>query len=110
MNASGGGFSNELLGGPFHTYNNGTFVNAADELSAGGMIDNWCYAGPGVNHVSFHFESPWAQSILNQIYAQTWGSIVEPEWVMEHGGWNGSFFPGWTNLWHMETNNYAQRN
>ncbi len=95
------GFSTELVGGPFSTYANGTFVNAADELSAGSIIQSWCYIS-GPNQVSFHFQVPWNPDILNQIFASTYGSIVEPEWVMEHGGWNGQFAAGWTNLWHMK--------
>ncbi len=86
----------------FPQYGNGTFKNPADEASAANMIQSWCYLGPGANDVSFHFQNPWAQGVLNQIFAQTWGCIVEPEWVMERGGWNGQFAAGWTNLWHWK--------
>ncbi len=99
------------VGGPFPAYGNGTFKNPADSAAAAAMIQGWCYAGPGANDVSFHFLNPWAQGVLNQIFAQTWGSIIEPEWVMERGGWSGQFPIGasttnmaadWTNLWHWK--------
>ncbi len=95
----------------FAAYSNGTFKHTADSLTAAQMIQAWCYAGPGANDVSFHFQQPWAPGVLNQIFAQTWGSIIEPEWVQEHGGWNGQFPIGvsdsnmgadWTNLWHWK--------
>jgi len=99
------------VGGPFPCYSNGTFKHTADSAAATALIQGWVYAGPGPNDVSFHFQNPWAPGVLNQIFAQTWGSIVEPEWVMEHGGWNGQFPIGasdsnmatdWTNLWHWK--------
>jgi peptide/nickel transport system substrate-binding protein len=104
------GLSN-VGGGSFPCYGNGTFKNPADEAAAGALIQSWCYPGPSANDVSFHFLNPWAPGVLNQIFAQTWGSIVEPEWVMERGGWSGQFpigastsdmSAGWTNLWHWK--------
>jgi len=95
------GFS-AAIGGPFPVYTNGTFVNPADETAAAALIQGWCYPGPGANDVSFHFQNPWAQGMLNQIFAQTSGCIVEPEWCQERGGWNGQFAAGWTNLWHWK--------
>ncbi len=96
------GWSTEAVNGPYSTYPDGTFKNPADEAAAAAQIQSWCYPGPGANDVSFHFQQPWAQGVLNQIFAQTWGCIIEPEWVMERGGWNGQFAAGWTNLWHWK--------
>jgi len=108
INASNG-FSTEAAGGPFSTYSNGTFKNPMDSASAASMISHWCWCSGDT--VYFHFENPWSSEILNELFGQTWGSIVEPEWVMEHGGWNGQFPIGesasnmsadWTNLWHWK--------
>lgn len=95
------GWSSDI-GGPFDNYANGTFVNPADEVTAGAMIQSWCYPGPGPNDVSFHFQQLWAAGVLRQVFSQTWGSILEPEWVMEHGGWDGKFTAGWTNNYHWK--------
>ena len=78
----------------------GTFVNAADELTAGVMITNWCYAVG--NDVYFNFTLPWAEGPLRQIFAQTWGGIVHPDWVKEMGGWDGLFVAGWTGWYHWK--------
>ena len=52
--------------------------------------------------MTFHFQYAWAEGVLMQIFAQTWGSIVNKDWVIAHGGWNGSFYPGWTNDYHWK--------
>jgi peptide/nickel transport system substrate-binding protein len=87
-------------GGPYSTYNNGTFVNAADEAAAAAMIQNWCYSIG--NDVYFHFQQPSAENIMKQMFAQTWGSVVHPDWVKEMGGWDGLFTAGWTNYYHWK--------
>ena len=87
-----------LYGGPYATYTNYTFVNTADELACGVQITNWCY-NIG-DDVYFYFQQPWAEGILKQIFSQTWGSIVNPDWVKEMGGWGGLFVAGWTNNYH----------
>jgi peptide/nickel transport system substrate-binding protein len=95
----------------YDSYANGTFKSPADEAAAAALIQSWCYPGPGANDVSFHFQQPWAQGVLQQIFAQTWGSIIEPEWCQERGGWSGTFpvgasasnmNAGWTNQWHWK--------
>jgi peptide/nickel transport system substrate-binding protein len=85
-------------GGPYDTYDNYTFVNPADELACGNLIANWCY-NVG-DDVYFNFTLPWAEGIMKQIFAQTWGGVVHPDWVKEMGGWDGLFTPGWTNNYH----------
>ena len=39
---------------------------------------------------------------MKQIFAQTWGGIVNPDWVKEMGGWDGLPLQsaGWTNNYH----------
>ena len=79
---------------------NGTFLNTADELEAGDLITKWCY-NIG-NDVYFYFKLPWAEGVLRQIFAQTWGGVVNPDWVKEMGGWDGSFAAGWTANYHWK--------
>jgi peptide/nickel transport system substrate-binding protein len=71
---------------------NGTFLHAADEAKAGVSISNWCYAVG--NDVYFNFTLPWAEGPLRQIFAQTWGGVVNQDWVKEMGGWDGLFTTG----------------
>jgi peptide/nickel transport system substrate-binding protein len=101
-----------MYGGPFATYSNCTFVHAADEAAAGVLISNWCYAVG--NDVYFNFTLPWAEGIMKQIFAQTWGGVVNPDWVKEMGGWGGLFttgasdtnmVAGWTNNYHGKPTN-----
>jgi peptide/nickel transport system substrate-binding protein len=87
-----------VYGGPYATYSNYTFVNTAEELACGVKIENWCY-NIG-NDVYFNFTLPWAEGIMKQLFAQTWGSVVHPDWVKEMGGWDGLFVAGWTNNYH----------
>jgi peptide/nickel transport system substrate-binding protein len=92
-----------VYGGPYATYTNYTFVNTADELACGVQITNWCYAVG--NDVYFNFTLPWAEGPLRQIFAQTWGGVVNPDWVKEMGGWDESFAAGWTNNYHGKPTN-----
>jgi peptide/nickel transport system substrate-binding protein len=99
-------------GGPFTTYTNYTFKNPVDEWSAGNLIGNWTYAVG--SDVHFYFQKPWAEGILKQIFSQTWGSVVNPDWVREMGGWDGLFTigvsssdmsAGWSNNYHGKPTN-----
>jgi len=99
----------DTYGGLFETYGNGTFMHVADEITAATMIQNWCYAIG--NDVYFHFTLPWAEGPLRQIFAQTWGGVVNPDLVKEYGGWDGLFTTGasdanmkdgWTNNYHWK--------
>jgi peptide/nickel transport system substrate-binding protein len=108
----------DTYGGPYpflptytgmSTTYNGTFLHAADEAAAGVLISNWCY-NIG-NDVYFYFTLPWAEGVLKQIFAQTWGGVVNPDWVKEMGGWDGLFttgvsdsnmVAGWTNNYHWK--------
>jgi peptide/nickel transport system substrate-binding protein len=92
-----------VYGGPYATYTNYTFVNTADELACGVLITNWCYSIG--DDVYFNFTLPWAEGVLKQIFAQTWGSVVHPDWVKEKGGWDDLFVAGWTNNYHGKPTN-----
>jgi peptide/nickel transport system substrate-binding protein len=70
--------------------------NAADEAAVAKMIQQWCYAGPGPNQVTFNFTYPLPQAAMDQIFAQTWGSIVNKDFFIAHGNWNYSWYPGWS--------------
>lgn len=96
------GWSTEAVKGPFSTYDNGTFKNPEDEIAAASMIQSWIYPGPGANQVTFHFEKAWPENMLKQNFAMTWGSVLNKDWVIEHGGWDGKFTPGWTNYYHWK--------
>jgi peptide/nickel transport system substrate-binding protein len=74
--------------------------SATDEAIIANKINNWCYAVG--NDVYFNFTLPWAEGIMKQIFAQTWGSVVNPDWVKEMGGWDGLFVTGWSNNYHWK--------
>ncbi len=91
----------DSIGGQYATYPNGTFMHAMEELIVATKITQWCYSIG--NDVYFHFQIPWAETVMRQIFAQTWGSIVNPDWVREYGGWDGSrLVYGWTNDYHWK--------
>jgi len=71
-------------------YSNGTWRNPANSTYARDKIINWCYASGG-NNVTFHFEYAWTAVAMYQIFAQTWGCVVNPEFTIEHGDWDGLF-------------------
>ena len=99
-------------GGPYATYTNYTFVHVADEAACGALITNWCYAVG--DDIYFYWKLAWAEGVLKQIFAQTWGGVVNPDWVKEMGGWDGLFTTGvsdinmaagWTNNYHGKPTN-----
>jgi peptide/nickel transport system substrate-binding protein len=47
------------------------------------------------NTVTFHFAQSWPQTVMYQIFSQSWGGIVNKAFCIEHGCWNGTFYPGW---------------
>ena len=96
-----------VYGGPYATYTNYTFVNTADESACGVQITNWCYAVG--NDVYFNFTLPWAEGPLRQIFAQTWGGVVNPDWVKEMGGWDESFDSWLDQQLPRETDEHTQR-
>jgi peptide/nickel transport system substrate-binding protein len=57
------------------------------------------------NTVSFHFQNAWPQTVMMQMFAQTWGSIVNKAFCIEHGCWDGVFAPGWWDNYHAKPSN-----
>jgi peptide/nickel transport system substrate-binding protein len=47
--------------------------------------------------VTFHFENAWAPNVMYEIFSQTWGSVINKAWAIEHGDWDGLFTTGWSN-------------
>jgi peptide/nickel transport system substrate-binding protein len=70
--------------------------DATDEAAVASMIQQWCYAGPGPNQVTFNFSYALPQAAMMQIFAQTWGSIVNKDFFIAHGCWNYSWYPSWS--------------
>jgi len=92
----------------FSDYANGTFVNTANETAVANLITSWVYASGG-NNVAFHFLHAYPDVAMYQIFAQTWGSILEKSWVIEHGGWTGTFYAGWSNDYRRKpSNSYSE--
>ena len=68
-------------------------TNPTQEAAAATMIQNWVNATG--NDVIFHWFNPWAPGVIRQILAQTWGGILNKDFVQRHGGWDGN----WTTCW-----------
>jgi len=81
-------------------YDNGTLIGG-NESAVANLISGQIYASGG-NNVSFVFNYAFPDIAMYQIFAQTWASIVDKTWVIDHGGWNGLFTAGWSN-------NYRQK-
>jgi peptide/nickel transport system substrate-binding protein len=69
-----------------------------DEAIVGKMISEWCYKDPDhpLTNVIFNFTYPLPTAAMYQIFAQTWGSIVNKDFFIAHGCWDGSFASGWS--------------
>jgi len=84
-------------------FSNGTFVNAANETWVANAISDFCYPSGGDN-VTFHFQNAWAPNVMYQIFSQTWGSVVNKYFCIEHGDWDGLFTAGWSNNYRRKPN------
>lgn len=109
------GFGNMGFRTIYSGYTNGTFVHKADEDTVAGLIQGFVYPSGG-NNVTFHFQYAWTAVAMYQIFSQTWGSVMNPEWCMEHGDWDGLFTPsasdadmtaGWSNGYRRKPNTRA---
>jgi peptide/nickel transport system substrate-binding protein len=58
------------------------------------------------NTVSLHMKPglPWPQTAFKQILAHTVSSIVNKDWCIEHGCWDGSFAAGWSANYRQKPN------
>jgi len=103
----GFGYMGFRYAGIYPSYTNGTFTTKASEDTVAGLIQGFVYPSGG-NNVTFHFQYAWTAVAMYQIFSQTWGSIVNPEFCYEHGDWDGLFTPsasdadmtaGWSNAY-----------
>jgi ABC-type transport system substrate-binding protein len=71
--------------------------NATQETIVANLIQQFCYKDPDhpTTNVIFRFDYPLPISAMAQIFAQTWGSIVNKDFYIAHGSWDYSFAPGW---------------
>ncbi|MGD0495775.1 MAG: ABC transporter substrate-binding protein [Candidatus Bathyarchaeia archaeon] len=93
----------------YTSFANGTFSVPADEVTAANLIKAWVFPGPGIGNVTFEWHCPYAETAMYQIFSQTWGCIVQKAWVIDHGGWDGLFTPGWTNNYRQKpSNDYSE--
>jgi peptide/nickel transport system substrate-binding protein len=70
-----------------------------DEGTVANMIQQWCFhniSDPNPNTVTFNFSYPLPLSAMAQIFSQTWGSIVNKDFFIQHGCWNYSWYAGWS--------------
>jgi ABC-type transport system substrate-binding protein len=68
-------------------------LTAACEKVQGAIV-----ADDAAGTVTFNLAQPWAP--LLPTLAQTWGSVMDEEWVKENGGWDGSCST-WQNFYAM---------
>jgi peptide/nickel transport system substrate-binding protein len=76
----------------------GAGYNPADEAVVAAMIQQWCYKDhdhPTTN-VIFNWSYPLPLSAMAQIMSQTWGSIVNMDFYIDHGNWNYNWYTGWS--------------
>jgi len=99
------------------------FYNEIDANTATNTIDPVNVAGSGeelaktlienaiqvvdATHVKFNMlpNARWPDVALYQIFAQTWGCIVNKDFAIEHGCWDGSFAPGWSTRYRQKPSN-----
>jgi peptide/nickel transport system substrate-binding protein len=58
-------------------------------------------------HIKFNFlpNKAWPEVAILQIFAESWGCIVNKDWAIEHGCWDGKFDPGWSTKWRRKPSN-----
>jgi parallel beta-helix repeat protein len=59
------------------------------------------------NNVSLNMlpNAAWPVTAFNQILSQTWGSICNKDFCIEHGCWNGTFYDGWSTDYRRKPSN-----
>jgi peptide/nickel transport system substrate-binding protein len=60
-----------------------------------------------LTHIKFNMlaNKRWPDVALYQIFAQTWGCIVNKDFCIEHGCWDGLFTPGWSTRYRQKPSN-----
>ncbi|MEM1588848.1 MAG: ABC transporter substrate-binding protein [Candidatus Bathyarchaeia archaeon] len=58
-------------------------------------------------HIKFNFlpNKAWPQVAMLQIFAESWGCIVNKDFCIENGCWDGKFEPGWSTKWRRKPSN-----
>jgi peptide/nickel transport system substrate-binding protein len=75
-------------------------IDSATLVSACEKVKNAIVADDATGTVTFTLAQPWAPFLTT--IAQTWGSIMDMEWVIENGGWDGSC-DTWQNFYAMQS-------
>ena len=96
----------ELLGGaeggdPYHTSDDRDAMSAVDAAvlkEAGEMVLNAIVADDAAGTVTMTLAQPWGPFLAT--IAQSWGSIMDKEWVIENSGWDGTA-ETWQNFYGM---------
>jgi peptide/nickel transport system substrate-binding protein len=83
----------------------------ADENNVAALIQQWCYKDPDhpTTNVIFNWTAPFPISAMAQIMSQTWGSIVNKEFYVDHGNWDGLWISGWSANYRWEPDGSGNR-
>lgn len=73
-----------------------TLVAACEQVKAAVVADD------AAGTVTFNLATPWAPMLAT--LAQSWGMIMDQDWVAENGGWDGSC-DTWQNFYAMDSAN-----
>jgi peptide/nickel transport system substrate-binding protein len=81
-------------------------VDGAGERLARDLINNAIQV-VDATHIKFTMlpNATWPTVALYQIFAQTWGCIVNKDFAIEHGCWDGSFADGWSTAYRQQPSN-----
>jgi peptide/nickel transport system substrate-binding protein len=84
---------------------NGHSLGLINETKAQNLIQNWVYRMQNTtgDYVVFNFTYPAIG--MYDVFAQTWSSIVPKDFAVQHGCWNGTFYPGWSNDYRRRPDN-----
>jgi len=81
----------ELAAAPGELYDDTEAMQAVDPAILKGVceaVKSRIVADNAAGTVTFQLAQPWGPFLAT--IAQTWGSIMDKEWVVEKGGWDGS--------------------
>ncbi len=95
----------ELAAAPGELYDNTEAMKAVDPAILKGVceaVKARIVADDAAGTVTFHLNQPWGPFLAT--IAQTWGSAMDKEWVIEKGGWDGSC-DTWANYYGMASEN-----
>ena len=95
----------ELAEAPGELYDNVDAMKAVDPAILKGVceaVKARIAADNAAGTVTFQLAQPWGPFLAT--IAQTWGSIMDKEWVVEKGGWDGSC-DTWANFYAITSEN-----